>query len=188
MQHFSRRLVWGAYGDGRLELAFRVAEDGSFAGIEDTGLEVSRDLAIAIAHPLPLGADACTRWGTLFGDYEIVQPFAQLARELFVLTSDEHDKTSLRRFEGRRVEGSRFFGLRHRGWEFVDYHLGKRLSDGRVVTLETSPGLDFLAQKPEEQTLGALELHAVPGADATFRSVDPLEASELLRDVELLLR
>ena len=123
----------------------------------------------------------------MFGDYEIVQPFPQLAREVRALTAEEQASATLSRFEGTKVEGSRFFGLRHRGWELIDYGLGKRLASGRVASLETQPGLEFLASRPADQTLGVVTLRG-SAPDQAFGALDPLEASEVIRDLEMLTR
>jgi hypothetical protein len=183
MQHFARRLVWGAFDGASLALSFRIAEDGSFANALDAPTDVPSSLTIGIVHPLALGREAVGRWGDILGDYQIVQPFPQLARETFAIEPAETSKTALDRFAGVPVQGARFYALRHRGWEFVDYDIGKRLSGGRSATLATQPGLGFLAMKPDDQTLGALTLMG-----GTFGELDAVEASELVRDVEMLRR
>jgi hypothetical protein len=72
----------------------------------------------------------------------------------------------LRRFEGQRVDGGRFFSLLHRGWDFPGYQVGKQRSRRAVTPLATNPGLGFLASKPEDQTLGAIS----PGAPTKNRT------------------
>lgn len=183
MQHFARRLVWGAFdGSGVLAQSFRIAEDGTFASVSDEPVDVSRSHAIGIVHPLALGRELTSRWGDVLGDYQIVQPFPQLARETFELDEAERKAQKLTRFVGVAVEGSRFYALKHRGWEFFDYDIGKRLSAGRSATLSTEPGLYFLASKPENQTLGEIEL----GGGGSFGALSSIETSELVRDVEML--
>ncbi|HSO40263.1 MAG TPA: DUF4132 domain-containing protein, partial [Labilithrix sp.] len=188
LQHVARRLVWGAFdGTATLLTTFRVAEDGSLSDASDAASELPRGAQIGLVHPVDLGAELAARWGNVFGDYEIVQPFPQLAREVRALTAEEQASATLKRFEGTRVEGSRFFGLRHRGWELIDYGLGKRLAGGRVASLETQPGLEFLASRPADQTLGAVTLRG-SAPDQAFGALDPLEASEVIRDLEMLTR
>ncbi|MDB4997905.1 MAG: molybdate metabolism regulator, partial [Myxococcaceae bacterium] len=196
MQHLARRLVWGAFDRaGALLATFRVAEDGSFASGDDAAFELGEaHQAIGIVHPLALGPAACAAWGDLFGDYQIVQPFPQLARELYTLTPAESMGAKLTRFEGTPIAGGRFFSLKHRGWDFSeDYDLGKKLSDGSSVHLATEPGLGFLVEKPEDQTLGVVTLEHFYWQDAspraeTFGALDPIDVSEVLRDIELLKR
>ena len=134
-----------------------------------------------------MSPELVAKWGNVFGDYEIVQPFAQLAREVRVLSEDERAARTIHRFEGRFVDGSRFFSLPHRGWSFLDYDLGKVASGGRFVVLETEPGVALLTTTPPDQTLGVLSLRS-PVPDETFAAIDAFEMSEVLRDIEMLAR
>ncbi len=187
LQHLARRLVWGAFdGTSTLLATFRIAEDGTLSDASDIAAELPRGAQIGIAHALDLGAELAGRWGEVFGDYQLVQPFPQLAREVRLLSEAEQAASTLDRFAGTKVEGSRFFGLRHRGWE-PDYGLVKRLATGHVVTLATTPGVEFLASKPEDQTLGTVTVRG-ESADVTFGALEVLEASEMLRDLEMLTR
>jgi hypothetical protein len=184
MVHLARRLVWQVVGSNA---TFRVTDDRTLAGSEDEAFTLDAGAEVRIAHPVVLGRELGVRWGTVVADYLIVQPFPQLGREVFVLTPEEAKATSLARFEGRPVPGSRFFTLKHRGWDFRDYSIGKPV-DAFVAMLTTEPGLDFLASKPEDQTLGEVSLRRAAGGAATFGEMSPIEASEMLRDIELLLK
>ncbi|MCQ0014009.1 DUF4132 domain-containing protein [Actinomadura madurae] len=72
MWHLARRLVWLS-GDR----AFRIAEDRTFADLDDDAVELPEAATVQIAHPLRLG-DSLGAWSELFADYEILQPFPQL--------------------------------------------------------------------------------------------------------------
>jgi hypothetical protein len=172
MTHLARRLVWLA-SDGT---SFRCVDDGSLATPADETWELSPDLDVRLAHPLELGAEACAAWSTTFGDYQLLQPFPQLQREAFSLTAEERARGIVDRFVGARVPGARFFSLKHRGWDFRDYDLGKALGRAGRATLRTEPGLGFLGARPEDQTLGTLELRGLDG-------VSDVALSEVLRDV-----
>ncbi len=203
MVHLARRLVWvedfGAkrrrLSSGELEgpspsnetggVTFRVTEDRTFAGRDDREFALDERAHVRIAHPIALG-EAVGAWSTLFTDYLLVQPFPQLGRETYALSDDEKASHEIARFEGRAIAGSRFFSLKHRGWDFHDYAIGKVLRGGFMAMLESEPGLEFLASRPEDQTLGKLLLRRERGATATFGELSALDASELLRDVELL--
>ena len=78
----ARRLVWRTV-DGALPVRFRVAEDGTFATIDDEPLDVAADAIVTVAHPLEWSDLERERWATLFGDYRVVQPFEQIARATF---------------------------------------------------------------------------------------------------------
>ena len=183
MVHLARRLVWLTDAG----MTFRIIEDRTFAGEDDRARDLADDARVRIAHPLSI-ADRVGAWSTTLTDYMIVQPFPQLGRETFALTSDERDGHAVKRFEGRNVPGSRFFTLKTRGWGFYDYAIGKVLRGGYIAMLDTDPGLEFLTSKPEDQTLGTITLRRESGSEAHFRDLSAIDASELLRDVELLTK
>ena len=182
MVHLARRLVWITDGG----VAFRIIEDRTFAGEDDRARTLPDDASVRIAHPLSIGSVAA--WSTMFTDYLIVQPFPQLGRETFALTNEEREGHVVKRFEGRAVPGNRFFALKMRGWGFYDSAIGKVLRGGYIATLDSDPGLGFLASKPEDQTLGELTLRRESGSAAKFGDLSLIDASELVRDVELLVK
>jgi hypothetical protein len=200
MVHLARRLVWIEDGGaersrlrtGELEetaaaVAFRIIEDRTFAGEDDRERTLPDDARVRIAHPLAI-ASSLAAWSTTFTDYLIVQPFPQLGRETFALTPEERDGHVITRFEGRAVPGKNFFALKMRGWGFYDSAIGRALRGGYIATLDSDPGLGFLASKPDDQTLGELTLRRESGSPAKFGDLAFIDASELVRDVELLTK
>jgi hypothetical protein len=183
MVHLARRLVWLTdHG-----VTFRIIEDRTFAGEDDRAFTLPDDARVRIAHPLSITRSVAA-WSTTFTDYLIVQPFPQLGRETFAFTSEERESHVVTRFEGRAVPGSRFFALKTRGWGFYDYAIGKVLRGGYIAMLDSDPGLGFLQAKPEDQTLGELTLRRESGSPAKFGDLSIIDASELVRDVELLVK
>ncbi|MEV3937121.1 DUF4132 domain-containing protein [Glycomyces sp. NPDC049804] len=78
---------------------FRLAEDGSFADVNDKPLELAEGGRVRLAHPALLGPDL-PLWTEVFADYEILQPFDQLARPALTLTEEEARTGVLERFSG----------------------------------------------------------------------------------------
>lgn len=196
MQHLARRLVWSATTSGESR-TFRIAEDGTFANAEDNACtlpDASTNASYEIVHPLLLPEAERAAWSTIFADYQIIQPFPQLGRELFVVTEEERHASVSKRGVGKLAAGSRFFSLKHRGWTFADYDMGKSVGTAAApvyATLSTEPGLHFLASKPEDQTLGELTLRhegRTGAGEPVFGDLDPVAASELFRDLDALLR
>jgi hypothetical protein len=182
MVHIAKRLVWlGSRG-----ASFRITEERAFADSHDRDAALESDERVRIAHPIALASEVGA-WSTLFGDYHVVQPFPQLGREVLACTDEEKKTDTLVRFVGVKIPGSRFFTLKHRGWSFRDYQLGKSTRDGMAL-LHTEPGLDFLSSRPEEQTLGEISFYCATRTPATFGDLSPIEASELLRDITLLVK
>ncbi|MGU3421748.1 DUF4132 domain-containing protein [Methylobacterium sp. D54C] len=212
VRHLAQRLVWATFADADPRtgpgLTFRVAEDLTFTDADDAPLDLDLTGAapglIGLVHPLQLDAGALAAWGALFGDYEIVQPFPQLARETYAFTEAEAAASTTSRFAGTVVEANRLRGMAARGWP-----LGAPQDAGVVWWIEravTFPGgaagqasLTFseglftgaVEFEDREQTLGDLTLgspwssRSDPGQRA-FGELAPVTASELLRGPSLL--
>ncbi|MEV7807572.1 DUF4132 domain-containing protein [Microbispora sp. NPDC088329] len=179
--HIVRRLVWGLYDpSGRLTGALRVAEDRSFADVEDDTLTLPDDAVVGVAHPLELGEDLAA-WAEVFADYEILQPFPQLGRETYA-----PDETLLAEICAAKIPTVKVIGLERRGWRRGDPQdagwqgwIERDVPGGETVTVGLDPGiaigyLDFA----DEQTL----------VEVTLDGLDPITASEILRDLREITR
>ncbi|GAA2206631.1 hypothetical protein GCM10009850_020890 [Nonomuraea monospora] len=174
--HIVRRLVWGVYdSSGQLAGALRVAEDRSFADVEDDPLTLPEDAVVGVVHPLELGDDLAA-WAEVFADYEILQPFPQLGRETYA-----PDPALTAEIEAAKIPTGAVIGLERRGWRRgepqdagIQGWIERDLPDGRIFTIHLDPGiaigyLDFA----DEQSL----------VDASVEGLDPITASEILRDL-----
>jgi hypothetical protein len=200
LRHLVRHLVWAVFeGDGRtMTAAFRVAEDLSFADVADREFTIPADARVGIAHPLHLGDDAAA-WSEVFADYEILQPFTQLARPVFAFDDEARDSLDLTRFCGIEMPVGKVLGLERRGWHRGDPMdagiqgwIWRRLPDGRAVTAHLEPGIAIgyvtefgLIQIFERVHLSLTADGAWPQRDpeGVFSSVDAVTASEILRDL-----
>ncbi|MCL2716250.1 MAG: DUF4132 domain-containing protein [Alphaproteobacteria bacterium] len=212
IRHLAQRLVWGVYADDSPRSAptvtFRVTDDLSITDVNDEALEldVSKSASgrIGLVHPLQPGPGGMEAWGALFGDYEIAQPFPQLAREIFELTEAEKGASEILRFDGHKVEAARIRGMPSRGWQLGEPQDGGailwierklRLEDGTVETvmLDFSDGhiLPGSPEYDEAPTLNKVTFDR-PYQRATsharrFGELDPVTASEMLRGLHLLV-
>ncbi len=179
--HIVRRLVWGLYDpSGRLTGTLRVAEDRSFADVEDDTLTLPDGAVVGVAHPLELG-EKLAAWAEVFADYEILQPFPQLGRETYDL-----DETLLAEISAARIPTGKVIGLERRGWRRgepqdagIQCWIERDVPDGRTITIALNPGiaigyLDFA----DEQTLEGVVLDGL----------DPITVSEILRDLREITR
>ena len=195
--HLSRRLVWAAFDtDGSVQVSFRVAEDRTLADHDDTELTLPDDATVGIAHPLHLRSDLGT-WTELFADYEILQPFPQLGREVLHLSDEERRSTSVTRFATTPVETKRLYGLAHRGWERsmaedggVQTTLEKLLPGGLKAVAELEPGIVVgLPDEWPEQKLVSVHVvkadssHGGTSSLLPLSGLDDVTASEMLRDL-----
>ncbi|MFD8011409.1 DUF4132 domain-containing protein [Streptomyces sp. NPDC059762] len=194
--HLSRRLVWSAEQDGTTT-AFRIAEDRTYADADDELLTVADDATITLPHPLHL-TDSLGTWAELLADYEIVQPFPQLGRQLHTPTEEDSASARLTRFEGVTVPVGRLLGLQKRGWERgtpqdagVERWFSRRLAPERHLVIQLEPGIavGMLDEFPD-QTLDTVWLDTQPGDHWGSRAyplrladLDPVTVSELLADL-----
>ncbi len=194
--HLVRRLVWLSDADGAVT-AFRVAEDRTFADVEDDELTLPEGASVRLAHPLHLGEELGA-WSELFADYEILQPFPQLGRAVHALTGKETLEHRLARFEGATVPVGKLLGLTKRGWQrgapqdggVEDWFL-RRIGEDRYLVIDLDPGIAVgMVNEFGDQTFSALRLSGNPDnhwrsrqENLPFSGIDPVVASELLADL-----
>lgn len=202
LRHVVRRLVWTVFdaapqNGGRVVASFRVAEDLSLADAEDETYSLPEGAAVAIAHPVDLG-DGAHAWSDVFGDYEILQPFAQLGRPVFELSDAERAATILTRFGGRPASPFRIVGLERRGWRrgpvedgAVWHDVIRPLAEDWELVARFSPGIAAWGiDGSGVQDIGRVWIrtagsagHTPGGPGITFSVLDQVAASEILRDL-----
>ncbi|WP_166871450.1 DUF4132 domain-containing protein [Massilia mucilaginosa] len=197
LRHLVQRLVWGAYGgDGELLASFRVAPDGGYTDHADDAFALApgEDIRIGIPHPVELDPALIAAFARLFADYELLQPFAQLARDTHALTQAERGSRALTRWNGAVISAGRLLGLVDRGWsreigsggETVKF--SRWFGQSKLAHLIIAPGLTAgFIDGDEEQTLVKLVLeHIGADEDARLAALDPIVVSEFIRDMEQL--
>lgn len=199
--HVVRRLVWGVYdGDDKLVGAFRLAEDRTLADADDETYTIPDGATVGVAHPLHL-ADTLSTWAEVFADYEILQPFQQLGRQVLALTDEEKAAPQLARFANIKVNVGKVLGMTKRGWERttpqdggVEPGVVKPLPGGVFAVLDLSEGI--VAGEPtmlgEEQLITRVFLSADHDGwwaqeNMPFSTLDPVSASEVLIDLTELV-
>lgn len=203
MRLLVRRLVWGVYDEQEnLLCAFRVAEDLSYADVNDAHYEIPADAKVGVAHPADLGT-ALGDWSEVVTDYEILQPFDQLGRPLPALTAqDRASKLLVRSYitpdpavpdhllPHRTVAAPPIAALHRRGWhrgpltpgplqDGPRWHRALRPVGGsRHVIIDLSPGIQAGAPAhSERQHITAVWL-STTGENPEFER-DALPWSEL---------
>jgi hypothetical protein len=194
--HVVRRLVFGVYDGAELVTTFRVGEDRALSDAKDRPLGVQG--LVGIVHRLELDEAARLAWSELLAQYEIIPPFPQLDRETFSLTEAEKKAHATKRFEGTAVPLGKVLGLEARGWRrgmpqdagWI-WDMQKPLGDGRLALLGLGGGIlaGDMRESPAEQKLEALSLVEEDShkEGPKLGDLDAVSASELLRDVALLV-
>jgi hypothetical protein len=167
---------------GTLVTAFRAAEDRTFADIDDKAWPLDPTATVGLVHPHHLGDDRAA-WSELFADYDIIQPFPQLGRELFNRTDLDPES-----WTGAQVAGRKLFALSASGWEFDTGHAALLRYWPGDYTVELSFGPGYHWQEPDlPQHLTDVRLLHTGGGPASFDNLTPIALSEVVRDVRFLL-
>ncbi|WP_155830170.1 DUF4132 domain-containing protein [Glycomyces tenuis] len=185
VRHLAHRLVWLAELDGK-RVAFRLAEDRSCADVEEDEVALPADAVIRLAHPVLLG-EQVDAWSEIFADYEILQPFDQLARPAMAFTDEEVATGRLARFEGRQASTGALLGLTNEGWERESEWGGgtgtglyQVVPGAGVLSIDLDPGIVVgEVEQGRMQTLTSVRLERY-GDDADLSKIDPVPASEIL--------
>lgn len=198
--HLVRRLIWTSYSKEQTLCHFRVAEDGTLADGEDELWSLPETDKIGLSHPLLLCEESKARWSEILADYEILQPFPQLDREVYPPTSAELSTDRLKRYKGTKVESLRLLSLESKGWQRGEaqdgglYHwMTKELSGGLHVYLNFCNGI--VIGEPAyfpEQTLDDITLHPDncgwgENSELPLSQLSPIAFSEVIRDLEKIL-
>ncbi len=207
MTHLTRRLVWGQYtSPTAVAAAFRVTDEFEIADAGDKPLALDPALPVGLVHPMHLAEADKNAWGQVFGDYEIVPPFPQLARPVYALEEKEKAETSLNRFPTDRIHTGKFRGdTEKRGWEKGPARDGGAIWEyskwypaaGVTAFLTIEPGVNAGGfDLDDEQTI--TDCHFVTGTAASYPystrekpalvlgTVNPVVVSETLADLYAL--
>lgn len=167
---------------------FRIAEDGSYASLDDAPFELPTNTLVGLPHPLELSMADREAWAVRLADYELLQPFPQLTRE--VLAFDDAERTSrfTDRFLGKAAEGPRFFALESRGWSRTtrgpEVFAYRKSIGPHVIELGL---LDPFSPRAPQSNVRLGRLSIVDSKKTKLDRLTAVEASELLRDVAKLV-
>jgi hypothetical protein len=166
------------------------SEDGSLEGTR--GERVLLSGPVTIAHPHTLSQQGLlTDWQTEITRRQIVQPFKQIFRELYILTPAEREaRYASGRLAGRRMRGRQASAvLANLGWSIEDYGSVYRPFYQHGISASFETGGYYGGD--DSATTGRLvfwHLHARPGGErrVALEDVPPLIFSEVLRDLDLV--
>lgn len=191
--HIARRLLWAVCVDDAVTTTFRIAEDRTFADADDNLVIPPDDAVLVLPHPVQF-PDHIAGWSEIFADYELLQPFPQIGREVCTVP-DELRAAAEIPSDATEIYGTRFLGLPRRGWlpierEYGDYlsTFEKPLPHEHFLEVHADPGLS--EPNPREDPLQTFTARLcrtrATAGDLTFAELDPVTASEVLRDIAWL--
>jgi Domain of unknown function (DUF4132) len=216
MTHLVQRIIWATYSpQGKVQDTFRVAEDFTYTDAQENPFQPGEDAIVGIPHPLTLDPISANLWGEIISDYDLFQPFPQISRDTYSLTSAERTQQEITRFAKIPVPGATLVRMiENQGWlkgalhDHGDYCLHyKYLPKGDVTAIIG----DYETLHVEQASIwgdvamqGCLFLKGAvqqpyeypkPGSWYAQRSnesalqlgeVDPIVISEIIRDMTLI--
>jgi hypothetical protein len=182
-KHQARGVVWAVERprDGKTELVtFHVAEDSTFADMDDHALVLQPTDFVRVPHPAELGPEIVNRWTTILGDYGLMQPVAQLARTPVAITSEELAGTKVSRDVGHPLSWNVYKRISHQQHNFAARPLTRSKGAAHIEHQTTWTNRQYNVTKL------SLEVK-VDDKPIVLSSVDPVELAESLFVLRLLL-
>lgn len=193
MHRFARNLIWGAYSEGAPLSTFRYSDDGTFCDENDDEYTLPENARIALVHPIELSRESIDAWTEQLSDYEIVQPFTQIAaRVLRLEKGDTDEKNMIVKYADKSFNVGAMTGAAKKynlvrttvgdGGCIGGYHIrDKYLGIGMQIGAE----LMYVGQNfTESVKLGDVCFYKLPETDTPpdayeeFEGIDPAEISE----------
>lgn len=178
----------GFYQDGALKVL--VADSNETTGVATVAHKLGATAKLRIAHPVDLVEHGWAAWQSFMMDNEIIQPFKQVFRELYVMTADERKADGYsQRFAGYQVAKSKALGLlSSRGWmlgdegfEKVDHQSGLRVELYSYADWYTAGDVE----EPSFEKVVFLDNKT--GKTWNMDKLDPVIFSETMRDLDLVV-
>ncbi len=117
LAHMSRRLIWH-FTTGE-KTGVGILHDGNLVDVNDQPLDgLSAGTQVRLWHPIGFDVDTVQAWRRWLEAHEVVQPFKQAHREVYILTDAERETdTYSNRFAAHIVRVSQLTALaQQRGW------------------------------------------------------------------------
>ncbi|MFY9259447.1 MAG: DUF4132 domain-containing protein [Gallionella sp.] len=192
-RNMAQALIWGSFNEhNQLVSVFRVAEDLTLTDGEDDEYVLSDETPIGIVHPLQLSHQQLQTVSQLLMDYQKIQPFKQLGREVYLPMAEELHSRSLSAWKNdRSVTSASLLGLEQRGWkrsvgeDAMIYEFSKSLGSQGTATLCVSPGW-HVAEPPESSEVHEIEQVTLGDAQQTWGEISAISYSEVQRDLHLM--
>lgn len=121
-------VVWSIYdGDSRVALG-RIDEDGQLVDIDDEPVSLD-ERTLGIVHPVDLSEAERSSWASVQADYELVEAFPQLSRQVFTLPPNQGDDLLLHGLPEGAFPAGKLIG----GFSKFDWVRGEPLDAGVYV-------------------------------------------------------
>ncbi len=156
MHSFAIGLIWGVYENSELKSTFRYMDDGSFTTSDEDEFDLPENAVISLVHPIELTDEEIDKWSEQLSDYEIVQPFKQLSREVYLPNDSELKSTEINRFKGKSIVNLTFMSrMLKNGWykgtaqdagffyEFTRKDVSRHIKDNKGISVSDGWGAEL---------------------------------------------
>ncbi|MEM9193902.1 MAG: DUF4132 domain-containing protein [Myxococcota bacterium] len=154
---------------------------------------VTLDGPVTIPHALHWSAEERARWGGYLADFELLQPFNQLSREVYRVDDYSVRDGKIVDFNIRMTAPKWVFGIEKHGWsryEIIDgggFYAHERTGPDGVVAVLSFDGAVAISYIEEKEPVSVTDLaFSQSGKKLAPKDVDPTFVSEVLRDIEAL--
>lgn len=183
-----RRLVFACGKSGTL---FTV--DESHQPIDAKGDAVTLKGKVSLVHPIDWPEKKRAAWGEYFADFELLQPFEQLARQTYDVADYKVKKNRIVDLDMKMPAPKWVFGIEKRGWARYDiidgggFYAHERLGPDGVCAIIGFEGAVAISYIEEKEAVDVRDiLFSKDGTELAPKDVDARFVSEVLRDVEAL--
>jgi hypothetical protein len=206
----ARRLIWtSAKGKETREIIFC---KGELVDIDDRPIDfMTDDTTVSLWHPMEQGAEAVVAWRSWLENHQVVQPFKQAHREVYVLTDAERQtQVYSNRFAAHILKQYQFNALAMaRGWKYKPLAGWDEVESTATVdlpawNLRAEFWVSLAGEVGEDQTDASVYLYVATdqvrfyagtangnsersGEPLALADVPPLIFSEVMRDVDLFV-
>ncbi|TXF88725.1 DUF4132 domain-containing protein [Neolewinella aurantiaca] len=165
--------------------------ENQLVGLQGKSHLPTPDEKIVIAHPAHLYQ--LIEWDLyqkLAFDQQLVQPFKQIFRELYLITKDEKEaKIQSLRYQGHQIQPRKATALlRGRGWTISDSEgLQKVYHKQNVIATMYAMADWFSPSDVEVPVIEGVTFHSRKGQTLKLEDLDPVLFSEVMRDIDLVV-
>lgn len=198
MQHpiaatLARRLIWSINGRAAIWC------DGQFVDATGCGVDSPDDASVELWHPISSDADEVLQWRQYLYGHEIMQPFKQAHREIYVLTDAERATgTYSNRFAAHILRQHQFTQLcQQRGWRYTLQGAWDSYNTPHLVLEQWNLVAQFFVEAiAEGHTESFIFLHCATDQVRVHRlnheavplvEILPIVFTEVMRDVDLFV-
>ncbi len=188
----ARKLIWSFEKDGETTTAFWL---GAWRKANNEKVVFDDTYNVQLWHPVHFDTDLVLDWRKFMLDYEILQPFKQAYREVYLLTDAEmNTNTYSNRMAAHILRSKQLYSLaRIRGWKFNPYgfegYVEKKLLKQKIKIQYWVDHIEesFQTEQPYVATDQVRFCKLKGDIPMTLADVSPVLFSEAMRDIDLFV-